>query len=57
VEHEGQRKKGFNTVGHRKNLFSNVNDVKELIPEFFYFPEFLINCNNFDLGHLQVKAL
>jgi hypothetical protein len=36
-----------------KNLFNNVNDVKELIPEFFYFPEFLINANNFDLGHLQ----
>ena len=40
-----------------KNLFSNVNDVKELIPEFYYFPEFLINCNNFDLGHLQGPIL
>jgi hypothetical protein len=49
--------KRFDTVGQRKNLFSNVNDVKELIPEFFYFPEFLINCNNFDLGHLQVPVL
>lgn len=25
-------------------------DVKELIPEFFYLPEFLLNSNNFDLG-------
>lgn len=25
-------------------------DVKELIPEFFYLPEFLVNSNNFDLG-------
>ncbi|XP_040571294.2 LOW QUALITY PROTEIN: neurobeachin-like protein 1 [Lepeophtheirus salmonis] len=36
-----------------KSLYSNVNDVKELIPEFFYFPEFLINSNCFDLGVLQ----
>uniref|UniRef100_A0A8C4S888 Neurobeachin like 1 n=1 Tax=Erpetoichthys calabaricus TaxID=27687 RepID=A0A8C4S888_ERPCA len=32
----------------------NPNDVKELIPEFFYFPEFLENQNNFDLGRLQL---
>jgi hypothetical protein len=29
----------------------NMADVKELIPEFFYLPEFLSNCNNFDLGN------
>ena len=28
----------------------NMADVKELIPEFFYLPEFLHNSNNFDLG-------
>ncbi len=28
----------------------NMADVKELIPEFFYLPEFLTNSNNFDLG-------
>lgn len=28
----------------------NMADVKELIPEFFYLPEFLLNSNNFDLG-------
>lgn len=38
-----------------KSLFENLNDVKELIPEFFYFPEFLQNLNNFDLGRLQGK--
>ncbi|KAJ4438847.1 hypothetical protein ANN_14800 [Periplaneta americana] len=27
----------------------NMADVKELIPEFFYLPEFLCNSNNFDL--------
>jgi hypothetical protein len=28
-------------------------DVKELIPEFFYLPEFLCNSNNFDLGRFH----
>ena len=28
-------------------------DVKELIPEFFYLPEFLMNENKFDLGRKQ----
>ena len=36
-----------------KSLYENLNDVKELIPEFYYFPEFLLNLNNFDLGQLQ----
>ncbi|XP_022116141.2 WD repeat and FYVE domain-containing protein 3 isoform X3 [Pieris rapae] len=31
----------------------NMADVKELIPEFFYLPEFLENSNNFDLGSKQ----
>jgi hypothetical protein len=30
------------------------NEVKELIPEFFYLPEFLVNSNKFDLGKLQI---
>ena len=29
---------------------TNMTDVKELIPEFFYLPEFLKNSNHFDLG-------
>ncbi|XP_010084029.1 PREDICTED: neurobeachin-like protein 2, partial [Pterocles gutturalis] len=33
----------------------NPVDVKELIPEFFYFPEFLENQNDFDLGCLQLS--
>ena len=28
-------------------------DVRELIPEFFYLPDFLTNRNNFDLGTKQ----
>ncbi|KAH8413938.1 hypothetical protein KR009_000634 [Drosophila setifemur] len=31
----------------------NMADVKELIPEFFYLPEFLSNFNHFDLGTKQ----
>ncbi|XP_066149954.1 WD repeat and FYVE domain-containing protein 3 [Euwallacea fornicatus] len=31
----------------------NMADVKELIPEFFYLPEFLENSNQFDLGVKQ----
>uniref|UniRef100_F1M6V0 Neurobeachin-like 1 n=1 Tax=Rattus norvegicus TaxID=10116 RepID=F1M6V0_RAT len=36
-------------------LMENTYDVKELIPEFFYFPEFLENQNEFNLGQLQVS--
>lgn len=32
---------------------NNMADVKELIPEFFYLPEFLLNSNHFDLGRKQ----
>ncbi|CAG0901428.1 unnamed protein product [Cyprideis torosa] len=32
---------------------TNMADVKELIPEFFYLPDFLLNNNNFDLGAKQ----
>jgi hypothetical protein len=31
----------------------STTDVKELIPEFFYFPEFLCNKNGFNLGVKQ----
>ncbi|XP_067395033.1 WD repeat- and FYVE domain-containing protein 4 [Emydura macquarii macquarii] len=31
----------------------NMSDVRELIPEFFYLPEFLINCNHFEFGSMQ----
>jgi hypothetical protein len=32
---------------------SNTSDVKELIPEFFYMPEFLQNSNSYHLGVKQ----
>ncbi|KAL8895603.1 MAG: hypothetical protein Q9192_003538 [Flavoplaca navasiana] len=31
----------------------NMTDVRELIPEFFYLPEFLLNPNGFDFGERQ----
>ncbi|KAL8733219.1 MAG: hypothetical protein Q9166_002236 [cf. Caloplaca sp. 2 TL-2023] len=31
----------------------NMTDVRELIPEFFYLPEFLLNSNGFDFGERQ----
>uniref|UniRef100_A0A671LJE3 WD repeat and FYVE domain-containing protein 3 n=1 Tax=Sinocyclocheilus anshuiensis TaxID=1608454 RepID=A0A671LJE3_9TELE len=34
----------------------NMADVKELIPEFFYLPEFLLNSNNFDLGKEKLDS-
>ena len=29
---------------------TNMQDVKELIPEFYYLPDFLTNLNSYDLG-------
>ena len=42
----------FHSVGdaYMSASKNNMADVKELIPEFFYLPEFLQNSNNFDLG-------
>lgn len=34
----------------------NMTDVRELIPEFFYLPEFLTNSNSFDFGVRQGKG-
>ncbi|VDM30874.1 unnamed protein product [Hydatigera taeniaeformis] len=31
----------------------NMTDVRELIPEFFYLPDFLVNSNHFDFGCKQ----
>ncbi|KXG29535.1 BEACH domain-containing protein B isoform X1 [Sorghum bicolor] len=36
-----------------RNCLSNTSDVKELIPEFFYMPEFLENSNSYHLGIKQ----
>ncbi|KAF9330941.1 hypothetical protein BGZ91_012307, partial [Linnemannia elongata] len=33
-----------------------MSDVRELIPEFFYLPEFLMNANAFNFGTLQTTG-
>lgn len=35
------------------NCLTHTSDVKELIPEFFYLPEFLTNSNNVFFGVKQ----
>lgn len=39
--------------GTFRNCLTNTSDVKELIPEFFYMPEFLMNSNSYHLGVRQ----
>ena len=36
---------------------TSMTDVKELIPEFFYLPEFLLNKTNFEFGERQDKQI
>lgn len=36
-----------------KNIIEDAADVRELIPEFFYLPEVLININNIDFKNNQ----
>ena len=45
----------FQDVGKSWNNASrdNLQDVRELIPEFYYLPDFLVNSNNFDFGETQ----
>ncbi|XP_059533375.1 lysosomal-trafficking regulator isoform X5 [Myotis daubentonii] len=37
----------------RLSSFESMTDVKELVPEFFYLPEFLVNREGFDFGVRQ----
>lgn len=48
----------FYSISHAWNSASrtNMTDVRELIPEFFYLPEFLVNSNNYDFGQRQSGA-
>ncbi|KAJ2160579.1 hypothetical protein GGF46_002175, partial [Coemansia sp. RSA 552] len=44
----------FHSIGETWNsCMTGPGDVKELIPEFFYLPEFLTNHNGLDLGVKQ----
>ena len=46
----------FHNVGSSWNSASseNLQDVRELIPEFYYLPDFLVNSNMFDFGATQL---
>eukprot|EP01121_Diplochlamys_sp_Union-15-3_P019956 TRINITY_DN7642_c0_g1_i1.p1 TRINITY_DN7642_c0_g1~~TRINITY_DN7642_c0_g1_i1.p1 ORF type:complete len:629 (+),score=81.03 TRINITY_DN7642_c0_g1_i1:50-1888(+) len=50
--------RSFYSLGHTWELSSSKSgsDVKELIPEFFFFPDFLSNENHYDLGVKQDGA-
>nr|XP_033792260.1 lysosomal-trafficking regulator isoform X2 [Geotrypetes seraphini] len=37
----------------RLSSYESMTDVKELVPEFFYLPEFLVNREGFDFGLRQ----
>lgn len=45
----------FHSIGEAWDSASKLNhgDVKELIPEFYYLPDFLTNHNAFELGDRQ----
>lgn len=36
-----------------RNCLNDFTDVKELTPEWFYLPDFLVNCNGLELGTRQ----
>ncbi|KAL7555059.1 hypothetical protein ACHAWF_018688 [Thalassiosira exigua] len=46
----------FHNIGAswRSASSENLQDVRELIPEFFYLPDFLVNSNMFDYGTTQL---
>ena len=45
----------FHDVGRswRSASSENLQDVRELIPEFYFLPDFLMNTNDFDFGETQ----
>ncbi|KAG0255863.1 hypothetical protein DFQ27_006020 [Actinomortierella ambigua] len=48
----------FHSIGKSWTSASQntMSDVRELIPEFFYLPEFLMNTNGFNFGTLQATG-
>ncbi|EGC29360.1 hypothetical protein DICPUDRAFT_159064 [Dictyostelium purpureum] len=59
IEFQGGRfdvpDRAFHSIAQSWNLSSSISssDVKELIPEFFYLPDFLVNSNKFNMGTKQ----
>lgn len=47
----------FDSIGQTwRNCMTASSDVKELVPEFFYLPEFLVNRNTCDFGLRQTGS-
>ena len=46
----------FNVAATWENCLHSSSDVKELTPEFYHQPEFLLNSNDFELGTQQVQS-
>ena len=46
----------FNVATTWDNCLHSSSDVKELTPEFYHQPEFLLNSNAFNLGTQQVHC-
>lgn len=40
----------FSLADSYRLISEQQGDFRELVPEFFFMPEFLLNCNEFDLG-------
>ncbi|PWN32498.1 beach-domain-containing protein [Meira miltonrushii] len=49
----------FGSIGHAYHSAAegSLGDVRELIPEAFYLPDFLVNANKFDFGQMQSGAV
>ena len=46
----------FNSVNNSfDNAITQKSDIRELIPEFFYFPEMFYNYNNLNLGAISTQ--
>ena len=43
----------FDIAASWNGCMTSTSDMKELIPEFFFLPEILLNTNSFPLGRLQ----
>eukprot|EP01132_Coremiostelium_polycephalum_P000959 gene959-1221_t len=59
IEFQGGRfdvpDRAFHSIAQTWRLSSSISssDVKELIPEFFFIPDFLVNSNHFNMGVKQ----
>jgi len=51
--------RSFHTIEttYKLSSYASMTDVKELIPEFYYWPEFLMNQNCYNFGYRQCNEL